>query len=214
MLEQLWRAWSSSAGKLSSLVLLHALPCASEGSAYIMKAPGAAKHSMHLLPHSLQHSMLMPAETAGTEWQGILNVFPNRVIAGSSELLTFTMEFFPKLPASAGPVKLYSCDAQGVIGQFLTELFDNGAAVNGDATAGDSIYTAKLPFQASSGSARSYFTVAVGAEGQAPGTDVSNSSDTIVAVTAFEGALHTPSNICAVCSHQQVADLQFIQMQP
>jgi hypothetical protein len=110
-------------------------------------------------------------------------------MVGSSEQLTFTSMFFSKLPASAGPVKLYSCNAQGVIGQFQTELFDDGAAANGDATAGDSIYTGKLMFQAASGSAPSYFTVAVGDEEQVPGTDVSNSSDTIVAVTTFQGVL-------------------------
>jgi hypothetical protein len=114
-----------------------------------------------------------------------------RVPAGSSDELTFTMEIYPRLPASAGVVKLYSCNAQGVIGKFLTELLDNGVAVNGDTTAGDSVFSAKLTVQGSSNNVLQHYTAVVGSANieLAPGVDVSNSTDTIVAVSTFEGNL-------------------------
>jgi hypothetical protein len=143
------------------------------------------------------------------EWEGMLNVYPSRVMAGSSGVMTFKMEFYPSLPASAGPVKIYSCNAQGFIGQFLTELFDDGTAANGDSAAADSVYSGKLRVQASSSNAAQYFTVVVGQSDVelAPGTDVSNSTDTIEAVTTYEGdqccaaspAAAAQAPCCAVC---------------
>jgi hypothetical protein len=121
-----------------------------------------------------------------------------RVPAGSSDELTFTMEIYPRLPASAGVVKLYSCNSQGVIGQSKVELLDNGAGGNGDAAAGDDVFSGKLTVQGSSSNALQYYTVVVGPRDVelAPGTDVSNSTDTIVSVSTFEGGLLCRALFC------------------
>jgi hypothetical protein len=113
-------------------------------------------------------------------------------MAGSSANLTFTMEFDCDLPATAGPVKLYSCTTHdnataadfGVVEDVVNEFVDDGT--KGDATAGDGIYTAKLTMEMKRSDEAHCFTFVVGAHEPAPNTIITNSDDLVV-VSSFAG---------------------------
>ncbi|WIA15430.1 hypothetical protein OEZ85_002081 [Tetradesmus obliquus] len=146
---------------------------------------------------------LAPTTTCEPEasqiWRGTLRASKTLVAAGSSSELLFTVKFDAALPATAGPVKLYSCGATpngppGILGLALADMMDDGNNTSGDTADGDGIYSVKLAVQFTRGNESRCYTVVVGAAEAAPGTapiDMGNA----VTVTSFAGCSSPPPEV-------------------